>query len=199
MYGTESWAIPLLLDPEASIVAAHTAFAPVPGWRNPETGEIQSALLSAGPAYMINARIPEERKQLAWDYLQLAHGVEFSRILADQTGAGHRISALTDPDLVAKWPHLTANYEAAKVGIGRPAEPWWPEAENAVGRALQEVAAGGDPATIMVDANNGHQGNRRRRRLLRRGYHLCIGRTARRVCLREVGRTGLGPRRVHVV
>lgn len=154
MYGTESWAIPLLLDPEASIVAEHTAFAPVPGWRNPETGEIQSALLSAGPAYMINAQIPEERKWLAWDYLQLAHGVEFSLILADQTGAGHRISALTDPDLVAKWPHLTANYEAAKVGIGRPAEPWWPEAENAIGRALQEVAAGGDPATLMVDANN---------------------------------------------
>ena len=154
MYGTESWAIPLLLDPEASIVAGTTGFAPVPGWRNPETGEIHSALLSAGPAYMINAHISEEQKQIAWDYLQLAHGVEFSRILADQTGAGHRISSLTDPELVAKWPHLTANYEAAKVGIGRPAEPWWPEAENAIGRALQEVAAGGDAASLMVDANN---------------------------------------------
>ena len=31
MYGTESWAIPLLLDPDASIVAANTGFAPVPG------------------------------------------------------------------------------------------------------------------------------------------------------------------------
>ncbi len=154
MYGTESWAIPLLLDSEASLVAENTGFAPIPGWLNPETGEIQSALLSAGPAYMINAHIPEERKWLAWDYLQLAHGVEFSRILADQTGAGHRISVLTDPDLVAKWPHLTANYEAAKVGIGRPAEPWWPEAENAIGRALQEVAAGGDAASLMADANN---------------------------------------------
>ena len=114
MYGTESWAIPLLLDPEASIVAEHTAFAPVPGWRNPETGDIQSALLSAGPAYMINAHISEEQKQIAWDYLQLAHGVEFSRVLADQTGAGHRISALTDPDLVAKWPHLTANFRSGE-------------------------------------------------------------------------------------
>ena len=154
MYGTESWAIPLLLDPAASIVADSTGFAPVPGWMNPETGEVQSALLSAGPAYMINAHIPEERKQLAWDYLQLTHGKAFSRILADQTGAGHRISALTDPELVAKWPHLTANYEAAKVGIGRPAEPWWPEAENAIGRALQEVAAGGDAASLLPEANS---------------------------------------------
>jgi len=121
---------------------------------DPETGEVQSALLSAGPAYMINAHISEEQKQIAWDYLQLAHGKAFSRILADQTGAGHRISVLTDSELVAKWPHLTANYEAAKVGIGRPAEPWWPEAENAIGRALQEVAAGGDAASLMMDANS---------------------------------------------
>jgi multiple sugar transport system substrate-binding protein len=153
MYGTESWAIPLLLDPEASIVAEHTAFAPIPGWRNPDTGEIQSSLLSAGPAYMINANISDERKAVAWDYLQLAHGKQFARLLADQRGAGHRTSALTDPDLVAKWPHLTANYEAAKVGIGRPAEPWWPEAENAIGRALQEIAAGGDAASLMAEAN----------------------------------------------
>ncbi len=153
MYGTESWAIPLLLDPEASVVAEHTAFAPIPGWRNPETGEIQSALLSAGPAYMINAHISDEQKQLAWDYLQLAHGKEFARLLADQRGAGHRVSVLTDPDLVMKWPHLTANFEAMKVGIGRPAEPWWPEAENAIGRALQEIAAGGDAASLMAEAN----------------------------------------------
>ena len=69
--------------------------------RNPETGEIQSSLLSAGPAYMINANISDERKAVAWDYLQLAHGKQFARLLADQRGAGHRTSALTDPDLVA--------------------------------------------------------------------------------------------------
>ncbi|NWF70331.1 MAG: extracellular solute-binding protein [Chloroflexi bacterium] len=142
MYGTESWAIPLLLDPEASTVSDVTGFAPIPGWRNPETGEVQRALLSAGPAYMVNRNISPERKRLAWDYLQLAHGMQFARLLAEQYGAGHRISVLTDPELVAQYPHLTANYIAMQVGIGRPSTPWWPEAENALGQGLQAAVAG---------------------------------------------------------
>jgi len=154
MYGTESWAIPLLLDPEASTVADVTGFAPIPGWRDPDTGEFHRALLSAGPAYMVNANISPERKRLAWDYLQLAYGREFERMLAEQYGAGHRISTLSDPDLVAQYPHLAANLEAMKVGIGRPSEPWWPEAENALGQALQAAVAGSPVEEVMTAAND---------------------------------------------
>lgn len=154
MYGTESWAIPLLLDPAASTVAANTAFTTIPGWRDPETGELHLSLLSAGPAYMVNKNISPERKRLAWDYLQLAHGKTFAYLLADKYGAGHRISALTDPDLVAKWPHMTFLVEAMTGGIGRPSEPWWPEAENALGQALQAAVAGTPVEEALTNANN---------------------------------------------
>lgn len=154
MYGTESWAIPLLLDPASSTVAEHTAFAPIPGWRNPETGEIQRALLSAGPAYMVNRNISPERKRLAWDYLQLAHGQQFAVMLAEQYGAGHRVSALSIPELVERYPFFPSLVETMRGGIGRPSEPWWPEAENAIGQALQAAVAGANVEEVMTAANN---------------------------------------------
>lgn len=154
MYGTESWAIPLLLDPASSVVAEHTAFAPIPGWRNPETGEIQRALLSAGPAYMVNANISPERKRLAWDYLQLAHGMEFARLLAEGAGAGHRTSVLSDPVYAEQYPYFPGLLIAESGGIGRPSEPWWPEAENAIGQALQAAVAGSPVEEVMTQAND---------------------------------------------
>lgn len=153
MYGTESWAIPLLLDPEASTVAANTAFAPIPGWRNPETGEIQRALLSAGPAYMVNANISPERKRLAWDYLQLAHGKEFARLLVEGAGAGHRTSVLSDPAYAEQYPYFPGLLIAESGGIGRPSEPWWPEAENALGQGLQAAVAGTPVEEALTAAN----------------------------------------------
>ncbi len=141
MYGTKSWAIPLLLDPKASTVADKTAFAQIPGWKDAD-GKIHRALLSAGPAYMINANISDEQKHIAWDYLQFAHGMTLAHKLAEQTGAGHRISALSDPALQKKYPHLAVNLEEMKLGIGRPNDPWWPKAENAFGKALQDAVAG---------------------------------------------------------
>jgi len=154
MYGTESWAIPLLLDPEASTVADVTGFAPIPGWRNPDTGEIQRALLSAGPAYMINANISPERKRLAWDYLQLAHGQQFARPMAEQYGAAQRVSLLSDPVLAEQYPFFPALLVAMSGGIGRPSEPWWPEAENAIGRGLQAAVAGTPVEEALTTAND---------------------------------------------
>ncbi len=153
MYGTESWAIPLLLDPEASKYATSTGFAPIPGWRNPETGEIQRALLSAGPAYMVNANISPERKRLAWDYLQLAHGKEFARLLVEGAGAGHRTSVLSDPEYAEKYPYFPGLLIAESGGIGRPSEPWWPEAENALGQGLQAAVAGTPVEEALTAAN----------------------------------------------
>jgi multiple sugar transport system substrate-binding protein len=153
MYGTESWAIPLLLDPKSSTVVESTAFAPIPGWRNPETGEVQRALLSAGPAYMVNANISPERKRLAWDYLQLAHGKTFARLLANGAGAGHRTSVLSDPELAARFPYFPGLLIAESGGIGRPSEPWWPEAENSIGQALQAAVAGSPVEEVMQAAN----------------------------------------------
>ncbi len=153
MYGTESWAIPLLLDPEASVVADVTAFAPIPGWLNPETGEIQRALLSAGPAYMINANISDERKRLAWDYLQLAHGREFAGPLAEQYGVAHRVPVFNDPELAEQYPFFPSLLVAMSGGIGRPSEPWWPEAENAIGQALQALLTGAPVEETLTAAN----------------------------------------------
>lgn len=152
MYGTETWAIPLLLDPEASVVADSTAFTVIPGWRD-ENGELHRSLLSAGPAYMINANISPERKRLAWDYLQLAHGRQFAYPLAEQYGAGHRVPVLSDPDLQAQYPFFPFLIEAMRGGIGRPSEPWWPEAENALGSALQAAVAGTDVEQALTEAN----------------------------------------------
>ncbi|MFN8371278.1 MAG: extracellular solute-binding protein [Anaerolineae bacterium] len=152
MYSTESWAIPLLLDPAASTVADVTGFAPIPGWRNPETGEVQRQLLSAGPAYMVNANISPERKRLAWDYLQLAHGMQFANLLADQYGAGHRTSVLSNPDFQARFPYFAGLLVAESGGIGRPSEPWWPEAENALGQGLQAAVAGTPVEEAMATA-----------------------------------------------
>jgi multiple sugar transport system substrate-binding protein len=154
MYGTESWAIPLLLDPESSTVADSTGFAPIPGWRNPDTGEIQRALLSAGPAYMVNANISDERKRLAWDYLQLAHGQQYARLLAEQAGAGHRTSVLSDPEYQAQYSYFPGLLVAESGGIGRPSEPWWPEAENALGQGLQAAVAGTPVEQAMTEAND---------------------------------------------
>jgi multiple sugar transport system substrate-binding protein len=154
MYGTESWAIPLLLDPEASVVADSTAFAPIPGWLNPDTGEVQRALLSAGPAYMINANISPERKRLAWDYLQLAHGRAFAWPLAEQTGVAHRVPVMSDAALSEQYPFFPALLVAMSGGIGRPSEPWWPEAENALGRGLQAALAGTPVEEALTAAND---------------------------------------------
>lgn len=152
MYGTESWAIPLLLDPKGSTVADKTAFALLPGWKDPASGEIKRALLSAGPAYMINANIPEERKRMAWDYLQYAHGKTLALKLALESGAGHRVSALTNPDVVAKYPFAALLVEQMKVGIGRPNDAWWPKAEFILGSKIQEAAGGKDAKTALDEA-----------------------------------------------
>jgi multiple sugar transport system substrate-binding protein len=153
MMGTESWAIPLLLDPSASTVAANTSFAEIPGWQDPATGEIHRQLLSAGPGYFINANISPERKQLAWDYLQLTFGPDFEKVMADQHGVAHRRSTLTDPTLVEKYPFFPFLLGAMEVGIGRPSEPWWPEAENAIGSALQDAVAGRPVEEALAEAN----------------------------------------------
>jgi len=154
MYSTESWAIPLLLDPKASKFADKTGFAQIPGWKDPKTGKIQRALLSAGPAYMMNKNISEDRKRLAWDYLQFAYGKTLGYKLVEQSGAGLRLSSLSDPALLKKWPHIAVNAEQMKLGIGRPNDPWWPKAENAIGKQLQDALAGTTPVKdAMTKAN----------------------------------------------
>lgn len=133
MYVTENWSIPLLLDPEVGPYYDKIAFAPIPGWKNPETGEIQRGTMSAGASYVINKNISPEKKKVAWDWLQFVHGKTTQMWFTEETGTGNRISGHTDPESLAKWPHLAANLEQMRVGMPRPKEPWWEEAVSAIG------------------------------------------------------------------
>jgi ABC-type glycerol-3-phosphate transport system substrate-binding protein len=136
MYLTENWSIPLLKDPEVTPYAKVIEFAPIPGWKDPATGEIHRGTMSAGIGYGINKNISEEQKKIAWDFLQFAYGKTLARPFTYQTGVGIRISVHTDPELVAKWPHLPANLEQMKAGVPRPKEPWWEQALFILGQEL---------------------------------------------------------------
>jgi ABC-type glycerol-3-phosphate transport system substrate-binding protein len=142
MYITENWSIPLLKDPGVTPYAEQIAFAAIPGWRDPETGEIHRGTMSAGIGYGINKNISDEQKQIAWDFLQFAYGKTLSRPFTYQTGVSIRISGHTDPDLVEKWPHLPANLEQMKAGVPRPKDPWWEQALFALGTELSAALIG---------------------------------------------------------
>ncbi len=104
MYITENWSIPLLKDPEATPgYWDKIEFAPVPGWKDPATGELKSGTMSAGIGYGVNKNISDEQKCMAWDYLQFAFGKTLARPFTYQTGVGTRLSAHNDPELEAKW------------------------------------------------------------------------------------------------
>lgn len=55
MYWTENMMVATLIDPELSPMAANIGFAVPPGWKNPETGEIQPGTLAgAGEGLRLN-------------------------------------------------------------------------------------------------------------------------------------------------
>jgi multiple sugar transport system substrate-binding protein len=76
---------------------------------------------------------------MAWDYLQFAFGKTLARPFTYQTGVGTRLSVHTDPELVAKWPHLTANLAQMHAAVPRPKAPWWEQALFALGTELSSA------------------------------------------------------------
>jgi hypothetical protein len=60
---------------------------------------------------------------------------------------------LSDPALAEQYPFFPALLVAMSGGIGRPSEPWWPEAENAIGQALQALLTGAPVEETLTAAN----------------------------------------------
>jgi multiple sugar transport system substrate-binding protein len=139
MFTTENWVFPLMTDPDQCPFAKQIAFAQVPGWKDPATGEIHRGAMSAGIGYAINKNISEDQKWVAWDFLQFAYGKTLAWPFTYESATGMRISVHTDPVLVARWPHLTINLEQMATAVPRPQEPWWDQALFAIGRELSNA------------------------------------------------------------
>jgi len=157
MFLTETWAIPLLLDPKVSKCAGKIAFAPIPGWKNPRTGKIQRATFFVGNSFAINKNIPERRKWAAWDFLQYTRGKTLAKPYSEQTGTAtpFRFSTLTDPKLIAKWPHFKViAKELTYPSYTRPNAPFSAHVMFTLGKEMQAVLTGEKTVEqTLLDAN----------------------------------------------
>ena len=155
MFVTETWAIPLLLDPTQTMVADKIAFAPIPSWQDPDTGEMHNRTFFVGHSFAINHYSSEEAKWAAWDYLNFVRGSEYAKMFTEKTGAVLRHSQLTDPALIEMYPHIPVIAEAMTYPAGtRPSEPFSAEVVFTVGKEMSSVVAGDkEVEQAMNDAN----------------------------------------------
>lgn len=155
MFVTETWAVPLLLDPTQSTVSDKTAFAQIPGWKDPDTGETSIRTFFVGHSFAINHFSSEQAKWAAWDYLNFVRGSELANDFTDETGSVLRTKQLTDPVLIEKYPHIAVVGESMQLPAGtRPSEPFSAEVVFAVGKEMSSVVAGDKTVEqAMNDAN----------------------------------------------
>jgi multiple sugar transport system substrate-binding protein len=140
MYATETWAVPSLMDPKESPYAAKISMDVLPGWKNPETGEIQHGTMTGGGGFWINSR--SKNKALAYEYLKFLTGPEVDLQVALQGGVATRTSSYTNAEVLAKWPHLSGSLAQVEVSHIRASEPWWTEVEFVLGKELNTALIG---------------------------------------------------------
>jgi len=140
MYLTESWSVPLLMDTANPCGGPDKiAITKIPGWKDPATGEINRSSLLAGTGWSINKNISDEQKAIAWDYIKFTMGNAMMKSFADEYGYAPLISVFTDPELAEKHPYLPLYYDMSLVAKPRVIEPWWLEAEFAIGTDLTQA------------------------------------------------------------
>ena len=166
MYITENWAISNLMDPTRSPMAENLGWALIPGWEDPETGEIHRGTMAGAGGWAINAN--SENKEAAWAYIQFMQGRTNAKILAEEQQWCYRISDCSNADYASMYPYFPINLGQMEIMVPRPSEAWWPEAEFAfasnVGKfmagemTLEEALAAAQAQAEQIVADAGYAG-----------------------------------------
>ena len=142
--------IPRYNNPEESKIVGNWAAAVMPGvnqsdgsiLRTPTIGGWNTGILSDSP-----------HKEAAWEFLLWATSKDMERRLADAQPPA-RASALSDPELVKRFPEYAPMLESLNLAWGRPRIKVWSQMADTIDAALSEaVTQQQTPADALAEAN----------------------------------------------
>ncbi len=115
------------------------AYAPIPGKVSPDAKANGSGMLGN---WLMGVTANSKNKELALKFLEYVTSADAQKKGADVGGVPTRTSVLSDPDLVAKFPHYPALLDAMNNSVVRPRTPLWSAMETALGVELSNAISG---------------------------------------------------------
>jgi ABC-type glycerol-3-phosphate transport system substrate-binding protein len=111
-------------NPELSETAGKWGYSVFPGYKDPETGEINIASTFGAQGIGINAH--SKYKKEAWQYLQWLKSYDIEKMMVEDPRAGYASARLDLLEYQEKWPPKKASATSSVKGYAR--DIWvWPE------------------------------------------------------------------------
>jgi ABC-type glycerol-3-phosphate transport system substrate-binding protein len=139
-YVTYNWMVPKLNDSAESEVAGKVELAQMPG----------GVSLNAGWGWAIPANAPN--KEASWKFLQWVESFDIAKARALAGGSPTRSDVMSDPDVIAKYPHTAMVQTIMENSKIIPVIADAPQLVEVLGRELSEAVAGTKSSQEALDA-----------------------------------------------
>jgi len=140
MLFTETYTIGRVTDPQATAFSEDMVLAPIPGHRDPKTGELNRGAKYGGLHNAINK--DSKNIEAAWELVKFIHTRENQREFVDRGGCPHYWFVMKDPYFVEKYPWFPSVEQSFKTMMSRPRIPEWIEIEYYTGMSLSAALTG---------------------------------------------------------
>mgnify|MGYP000327146276 CR=1 FL=1 len=118
-------------------------FAKMPGWSGGAHGEPELVTISGGWAWVINAKIPEEKKAVAWEFIKTVCSKEIIAKYCAEFGKVAPRSDAKDVSEYAKNPYLVKILEYLKFTDFRDAMPGYSKVSYFVQKVTEDIITKG--------------------------------------------------------
>ena len=139
-YVTYNWMVPKLNDSTESQVAGTVELSEMPG----------GVSLNAGWGWAIPANAPD--KEASWKFLQWVESFDIAKARALAGGSPTRSDVMSDPDVVAKYPHTEMVQKIMENSKIIPVIADAPQLVEVLGRELSEAVSGNKSSQEALDA-----------------------------------------------
>jgi len=138
-YVTYNWMVPKLNDSTESEVAGTVELSQMPG----------GVSLNAGWGWAIPANAPN--KEASWKFLQWVESFDIAKARALAGGSTTRSDVMSDPDVIAKYPHTAMVQTIMENTRIIPVIADAPQLIEVLGRELSEAVAGSKSSQEALD------------------------------------------------
>lgn len=138
-YVTYNWMVPKLNDSAESKVAGTVELAQMPG----------GVSLNAGWGWAIPANAPN--KEASWKFLQWVESFDIAKARALAGGSPTRSDVMSDPDVIAKYPHTVMVQKIMENSKIIPVIADAPQLIEVLGRELSEAVSGAKSSQEALD------------------------------------------------
>lgn len=138
-YVTYNWMVPKLNDSTESEVAGTVELSQMPG----------GVSLNAGWGWAIPANAPN--KEASWKFLQWVESFDIAKARALAGGSPTRSDVMSDPDVIAKYPHTAMVQTIMENTRIIPVIADAPQLIEVLGRELSEAVAGSKSSQEALD------------------------------------------------